>query len=120
MNGWQWIPLDIKWYPITTTPTSTATASTANLAATTTTTAGHGGDSPERRVKVLGGKLGKGVVFISEAQTADLLNKMDKEAFDYYVGKLSSFILDKNARVKNHYETILKWWREDGGLEGDT
>ena len=87
---------------------------------TTTTTAESGGDSPERNVKVMGGELGKGVVFLSEKQTEDLLDKMDLETFNYYVDKLSTFIIDKGAHVKNHYETILKWWREDSGLEAET
>lgn len=71
----------------------------------------------DRKLKMFQGKLGKNVVFLSEAQIADLLEKLDLEGFDYYVDKLASFILDKGARVKNHYETILKWWREDSGLE---
>ncbi|MDY6041117.1 MAG: hypothetical protein SPI81_04285, partial [Candidatus Faecousia sp.] len=75
-----------------------------------------GGDGPERNVSVLGGELGKGVVFLSDEQIGDLLDKMGLETFDYYVDKLSRFILDNNARVKNHYETILKWWKEDGAV----
>ena len=71
----------------------------------------------DRKLKMFQGKLGKNVVFLSEAQIADLLEKLDLEGFDYYVDKLASFILDKGAHVKNHYETILKWWREDSGLE---
>lgn len=56
---------------------------------------------------------------LSEAQIEDLLEKMGLDAFDHYVDKLSTFIIDKDARVKSHYETILKWWREDSGLEGE-
>lgn len=108
---------DNQWYPTTT--TTPATNTTTATAAAATTTAGNGGDSPEHNVKVMGGELGKGVVFLSEDQIADLLDRMDLETFNYYVDKLSSFIIDKNARVKNHYETILKWWREDSGLEGE-
>ena len=78
--------------------------------------AADGGDGPERNVSVLGGELGKGVVFLSDEQIGDLLDKMGLETFDYYVDKLSRFILDNNARVKNHYETILKWWKEDGAV----
>ena len=72
------------------------------------------GDDPEGNVSVMGGSLGKGVVFLSQEQMDDLLDRMGIETFDYYVDKLSRFIIDKNARVKNHYETILKWWHEDG------
>lgn len=72
----------------------------------------------DRKLKLFKGELGKGVVFLSEAQIADLLDKLDLDAFDHYVDKLAAFILDKGARVKNHYETILKWWRQHSGLEG--
>ena len=64
------------------------------------------------------GSLGKGVLMLSEAQIEDLLEKMSLDGFDYYTDKLSSFILDKGAKVKNHYATILKWWKEDGEIEG--
>ena len=62
----------------------------------------------------MNGELGKGVVFMSDAQFDDLLDRMDLETFNYYVDKLSTFIIDKGAHVKNHYETILKWWEQDG------
>ena len=70
----------------------------------------------ENTVKVLGGELGKNVVFLSDEQFSDLLDRMDFETFNYYVDKLSNFIIKNNAHVKNHYETILKWWRQDGAL----
>ncbi len=73
----------------------------------------------DRKLKLFKGELGKGVVFLSDAQIADLLEKLDLDAFDHYVDKLAAFIIDKGARVKNHYETILKWWRQDSGLEGN-
>lgn len=73
-----------------------------------------GGDGSENRVTVLGGELGKGVVFLSDAQMGDLLDRLDLDTFNYYVDKLSRFIIKNNAQVKNHYETILKWWEEDG------
>ena len=73
-----------------------------------------GGDGSENHVTVLGGELGKGVVFLSDAQMGDLLDRLDLDTFNYYVDKLSRFIIKNNAQVKNHYETILKWWEEDG------
>jgi len=79
---------------------------------------GDGGDDTDKIVKVLKGKLGKGVVFLSDAQISDLLEKMDIETFDHYVDKLSSFIIKNDAKVKNHYETILRWWQEDGAVGG--
>lgn len=77
-----------------------------------------GGDGSEHMVKVLGGELGKGVVFISDAQFDDLLERMDLETFNYYVDKLSNFIIKNGAHVKNHYETILKWWQQDSAMRG--
>lgn len=76
-------------------------------------TAATAGDN----VDVVGGQLGKGVVFLSDAQMADLLEQMGLEAFDHYVDKLSAFIIENDAKVANHYATILKWWRQDSGLE---
>lgn len=107
---------DDQWYPTTTTTPSTTTKTSTTLstaAAATTNTNEDGGDGSERRVKVLGGNLGKGVVFISQEQMDDLLDRMDIDTFDYYVDKLSNFIIKNDAHVKNHYETILKWWKED-------
>ena len=59
------------------------------------------------------GKLGKGVVLLSQQQIEDLLDKMGLDSFDYYVERMADFILSKQAKVKNHYATILKWWDED-------
>ena len=102
----------------TATPTTTNTSATAAAAVTGTTTDPEDAATAANRnvVKVLGGDLGKGVVFLSDAQIADLLDKMDIDTFDHYVDKLSCFILKNDAKVKNHYETILKWWREDAAL----
>lgn len=112
---------DITWYPTTTTATATATdtatvSATAAAVTTNTTTNADGGDDPESNVTVMGGSLGKGVLFLSQEQMDDLLDRMGIETFDYYTDKLSQFIIEKKARVKNHYETILKWWTEDGKI----
>ena len=104
----------------TTTPSSTNTntaISTAAAVSTSTNTDAGYGDSIDKNVKVLGGELGKGVVFISEEQMGDLLDRMDIDTFDYYVDKLSTFIIKNGAHVRNHYETILKWWREDSTIQ---
>ena len=114
---YQVVSSDIKWHPTTTTPTtpsSTTNTSTTTAAAATTTEPEDAAAAADRYVKALGGKLGKDVVFLSDAQIEDLLDKMGIEAFDHYVDKLSCFIIKNDAHVKNHYETILKWWQEDG------
>ena len=41
------------------------------------------------------------------------IDELGIDAFDRYVEKLADFIIKNNANVKNHYETILKWHRED-------
>ena len=67
----------------------------------------------DRKLKLFGGELGKNVVFLSEQQIADLLEKMGLDAFDYYVDRLATYILNTGAKPKNHHATILKWWRQD-------
>ena len=109
---------DIKWYPTTTTSTTTTTTTTtATAAARTATTTDQKGEQAagtNSRVSVVGGDLGKGVVFLSDEQIADLLEQMGLETFNHYMDKLSSYIIQNDARIKNHYETMLKWWSEDG------
>ena len=125
-QSYQMISNDTTWYPTTsttTTPstsTNTSTTTTTAAAATTSTTEPEdaAAAATERAVKVLGGELGKGVVFLSDDQIGDLLDSMGIETFDYYVDKLSAFIIKNGAHVKNHYETILKWWKEDATVHG--
>ena len=112
------VDFDGPRYPTTTATSSSTTSSTASTAAAANTTVGTAATAAEHNVKVLGGELGKGVVFISDEQFSDLLDRMDLETFNYYVDKLSNFIIKNGAHVKNHYETILKWWREDGAVHG--
>ena len=111
---------DTTWYPTTTTTTTTTTITTTATAAarTATPTAGEGGQAAgtESQVSVVGGELGKGVVFLSDAQFNDLLDRMGLDTFNHYVGKLSSYIINHDARIRNHYETILKWWQQDGQI----
>ena len=110
---------DNQWYPTTTTSPSTSTtpSTTTAAAATVTTTGLTAAAAAEKAVRMVGGELGKGVVFLSGDQISDLLDKLDIDTFDYYVEKLAKFIIKNDATVKNHYETILKWWRQDSGLE---
>lgn len=71
-----------------------------------------------RTLRIMGGQLGKGKVMLSEAQIEDLLEKLgDVEVFDHYVEKLADWIIKRNANVKDHYGTILKWWRQDSKIE---
>ena len=115
-------------YPSTTASSSTPTSATASTSTNTSATAAVAAKAnepepnftaaaAESNVNVVGGKLGKGVVFLSDDQVGDLLDRMGMETFDYYVEKLANFIIKNDAHVMNHYETILKWWRKDSGLE---
>ena len=61
----------------------------------------------------LNDKQGKGVVYLTDEQDEALMEKLGVEGYDYYISKLADFIINKNATVKNHYETILKWYNED-------
>ena len=116
-QSYQVIPHDTTWYPTTsTTPTSSTNTTTATAAAATANTTEYAAATADSKVGVIGGELGKGVVFLSNDQIADLLDKLDLETFNYYVDKLSTFIIKNGAHVMNHYETILKWWREDGAV----
>ena len=63
--------------------------------------------------ELMGGTLGKGVVLLTEAQRNALLDKLGIEGFNHYVEKLATFIITKDAKVGNHYRTILKWAEED-------
>ena len=63
--------------------------------------------------ELMGGTLGKGVVLLTAEQRDSLLDKLGLDAFNHYVEKLATFIIDKKAIVSNHYNTILKWANED-------
>jgi predicted phage replisome organizer len=67
----------------------------------------------EDQLKLIGGELGKNVVYLTDRQFGDLLNRLGLDAFNRYVDRLATFIIEKDAHVKNHYETILKWYEED-------
>ena len=115
---------DNQWYPTTTATTAPSTSTntstsitTAAAASANTKTTDDTAAAAEKKVRMLGGDLGKGVVFLSDEQISDLLDKLDIDTFDYYVEKLAKFIIKNDATVKSHYETILKWWRQDSVLE---
>ena len=70
-------------------------------------------NSVDSSFSFIGGPLGKGVILLTDAQQEALLDKLGLDAFNHYVDKLSTFIIDKGAKVSNHYQTILKWATED-------
>ena len=126
-NDTPMISNDIKWYPTTSTTSSTNTSittpTTTAAAATTSTTKGGDGDGGGalkkygKQLEVLHGTLGKGVVRLTNEQMGDLIDKMGIVDFDEYMVRLANFIIENDAHVQNHYDTILKWWREDTSIE---
>lgn len=71
----------------------------------------------ETQLKKIEGSLGQGVVFLSDKQVADLIDKLGVEGFDRYVKRLADYIIKKNAHINSHYSTILKWWKEDSAMQ---
>ena len=67
-------------------------------------------------LEYMGGTLGKGVVLLTDEQRDSLLDIMGFDAFNHYIDKLATFIIEKDAKVKNHYQTLLKWYEEDKRL----
>ena len=126
INGHQcssMITNDNQWYPSTTstaaaspsTPTTTPSSSTA-AAVVTTSPEEIAAATVERKLKYFQGELGQGVVMLSDEQVGSLLDLLGLDGFDHYVSKLATFIIKNKATVKSHYETILKWWKEDSNV----
>ena len=59
------------------------------------------------------GTLGKGVVLLTPEQNDSLLEKLGIDAYDHYVSRLADFIIKNDAKVGNHYQTILNWAASD-------
>lgn len=66
-----------------------------------------------QKLKAVGGKLGKGVVYLSDEQSDDLLDRIGLDAYDHYVERLATFIIEHDANVQNHHAMILKWHEQD-------
>ena len=73
----------------------------------------------ENKLNCIEGDLGKGVVYLTDNQLHDLMDRFGIDLFNYYVDRLATFIIEKNAHVKNHYETIIKWYTEDSQVKKD-
>ena len=70
-------------------------------------------DTEEDKLRLIGGTLGKGVVYLTGRQEGILLEILGFDGFNRYVERLADFIIEKNAHINNHFETILKWHEED-------
>lgn len=71
----------------------------------------RGIDDDENTLSIVDKKYG--VVMLTERQMNDLLDRLTLDEYNYYVEKLGAFIVENDAHVKSHYETILKWVAED-------
>ncbi len=69
--------------------------------------------STDSQFETLGGTLGRGVVMLTPEQDEALLDKLGFDGYNHYISKLADFIIQKDAKVGNHYATILKWAKED-------
>ena len=70
-------------------------------------------ESPADQLRFMHGRLGKGVVLLTDQQTEDLLNRLGLDAFDFYVERLANYLVTNQVQIKNHYATILKWYEQD-------
>lgn len=104
-------------YPSTSTSASTSTTTSASTtAAASASTEETAATAAKKQLKYFQGKLGKGVVILSDEQVDHLLEVMGLDGFDHYISKLADFIIKNDAKVASHYETILKWWTEDSNV----
>ena len=71
-------------------------------------------DSDYNKLEFMGGTLGKGVVKLSMAQSDALLDRLGLDMYNHYIERLANYIIESGAVIHNHYEMILKWWKEDG------
>ena len=68
---------------------------------------------PEHRRRYLGG-IGKNVVFLSDEQMSDLLEKLSIEEFDHYVGVVAeNEKKGHHYKKKTHYQAILEMAMKD-------
>ena len=72
--------------------------------------------STNNQFETIGGTLGRGVVMLTPEQDEALLEKLGFDGYNHYISKLADFIINKDAKVGNHYATILKWARQDAML----
>ena len=73
-------------------------------------------NSEKERVKLkyLGGKLGKGVVMLSDEQLDSLLDELSIEEFDKYVSIVAECELSgQHYKKKTHYDAIMDMVRKD-------
>lgn len=74
-------------------------------------------DEKSKALEKMGGKLGQGVVMLSEEQMEDLLEKLSLDEFDKYVAIVAECELNgKRFKKKSHYQAILDMVEKDRKL----
>ena len=68
--------------------------------------------------KRMGGALGQNVVFLSDAQMEDLLERLSLDEFDYYVSLVAqNELAGKHYTKKTHYQAILDMVKADRAIQ---
>ncbi len=80
-------------------------------------TAGDGGC--DAMLKPVEGAYGRGIVCLTDGQLADLKERLGEYQLNRYMDKLASFISSRGARIRSHYDTLIKWYEEDLKNEND-
>ena len=76
-------------------------------------------DKETQALEKMGGKLGQGVVMLSEEQQSDLLDKLSIDEFDKYVAIVAECELKgKRYKKKSHYQAILDMVAKDRMIKG--
>ena len=70
-----------------------------------------GADKKRLKPRIISGC--SSTIYLSDEQYADLLDRLGKSELERYMAKLSSFITERGARIRSHYDMILKWYEED-------
>ena len=72
---------------------------------------GDDGNSEQKNKFVMFGGNFAGVM-LTEEQNEELLKRLDLDAYNYYLTKLSNSIA-AGGKYNGHYKTIMKWYNED-------
>ncbi len=68
-----------------------------------------------KKPSVCNGSITKGVIILSDEQMDELVELMPLNVLNHYLQKLADFIISKDAVVRNHFETIKRWYEKDYG-----
>ena len=55
-------------------------------------------------------------LILNDYQVEELLKIMGLEVFEEYVERFNNYVNKTGYTIKNHYETLLKWYEEDSGI----